>query len=57
MNACDRFFHMTEMFNMTAKDWEEFLREFESVSARERQAAFCDWYEEPYVEEVALMGV
>lgn len=57
MNACDRFFHMTEMFNMTAKDWEEFLREFESVSARERQAAFCDWYEEPYVEEVALTGV
>ncbi|MBR1437906.1 MAG: hypothetical protein IJ587_05150 [Synergistaceae bacterium] len=51
MNACDRFFHMTEMFNMTEKDWEELLLELESLSPAQRRAAFCRRDEVPYWEE------
>lgn len=48
MNACDRFFHIAEVFNMTTEKWEQFFKEFENMPTAERHEAFYGADEMPY---------
>ncbi len=49
MKSSDRFFHISELFDMTAKDWAELLNELEKLPLAERHEAFCGKDYEPYL--------
>lgn len=48
MNSSERFFHLQEMFNLTAKDWLELLDSLDELSAKERDAVLHGRENAPY---------
>lgn len=49
MNADDRFFHLQDLFNLTAKDWLDLFNEIECLSTDERYAALYGHDDTPYI--------
>ena len=48
MRVQDRYNHLQDMFNMTAKDWAVLLNELEQLPPSERQTVIRgDYYESP----------